>query len=160
MESRQSGIVEGIYIAPGAEMLPHAVREANVVRGKGIEGDRYFAGDGTFYEERKTGQDLTLIEAEALEALDAEQGIELSAAEARRNVLTRGVSLNDLIGRRFRVGEVECVGSRLCEPCDHLERVTRPGVLKGLVHCGGLRTDVVVGGWIQVGDSVEELGAA
>jgi hypothetical protein len=160
MRDRQSGTVEGIYIAPSATDLPYALKEANVVPGKGIQGDRYFAGDGTFYEERKSGQDLTLIEVEALEALGAEQGIELSPAEARRNVLTRGLALNDLIGRRFRVGEVECVGSRLCEPCDHLERITRPGVLKGLVHRGGLRTDVVVGGRIAVGDSVEELGAA
>jgi MOSC domain-containing protein YiiM len=160
MERGQSGTVEGIYIAPSATVLPHAVAEANVVPGKGIEGDRYFAGDGTFYQEGKTGQDLTLIETEALEALEDEEGIELSPAEARRNVLTRGISLNDLIGRRFRVGDVECVGSRLCEPCDHLERVTRPGVLKGLVHRGGLRTDVVVGGRIAVGDPVEELGAA
>jgi MOSC domain-containing protein YiiM len=160
MERGQSGTVEGIYVAPGATVLPHAVEEANVVPGKGIEGDRYFVGDGTFYEERKPGQDLTLVEVEALEALAIEEGIELSPAEARRNVLTRGLSLNDLIGRRFRVGEVECVGSRLCEPCDHLERVTRPGVLKGLVHRGGLRTDVIVGGRIRVGDSVEELGAA
>jgi MOSC domain-containing protein YiiM len=160
MDEGQSGTVEGIYIAPSATVLPHAVEEANVVPGKGIEGDRYSAGDGTFYEERKPGQDLTLIEVEALEALAAEEGIELSPAEARRNVLTRGLSLNDLIGRRFRVGEVECVGSRLCEPCDHLERVTSPGVLRGLVHRGGLRTDVVVGGRIAIGDSVEELGAA
>jgi hypothetical protein len=160
VSSGQVGIVESIFIAPSAEVLPRAVGEADVVPGKGIEGDRYFAGDGTFYEERKSGQDLTLVEAEALEALEAEAGIELSAAEARRNVLTRGVSLNDLIGRRFRVGEVECVGSRLCEPCDHLERLTKPGVLKGLVHRGGLRTDVVVGGRIAVGDPVEELGAA
>jgi MOSC domain-containing protein YiiM len=160
MESLQSGTVEGIYLAPSATVLPHTVEEANVVPGKGIEGDRYFAGDGTFYEERKPGQDLTLIEVEALEALAIEEGIELSPAEARRNVLTRGLSLNDLVGRRFRVGEVECLGSRLCEPCDHLERVTRPGVLKGLVHRGGLRSDVIVGGRIAVGDSVEELGAA
>src|SRR3954447_10539498 len=160
MSSEQSGVVEGIFIAPSAEVLPHAVDEAEVVPGKGIEGDRYFAGDATFYEERKSGQDLTLIEAEALEALEADAGIELSAAEARRNVLTRGLSLNDLIGRRFRVGEVECVGSRLCEPCDHLQRITKPGVLKGLVRRGGLRTDVVVGGRIAVGDDLRELGAA
>jgi MOSC domain-containing protein YiiM len=160
MAQPQSGVVEGIFIAAAAEMLPHRVDEANVVPGKGVEGDRYFAGDGTFYEERKPGQDLTLIEAEALEALGAEDDIELSAAEARRNVLTRGVSLNDLVGRRFRVGEVECVGRRLCEPCDHLERITRPGVLKGLVHRGGLRTDVVVGGRIAVGDALRELGPA
>src|SRR4051812_7902298 len=99
MEARQSGTVEAIYIAPRATVLPHAVEEANVVPEKGIEGDRYFAGDGTFYEDHKSGQDLTLIEVEALEALAAEVGIELSHAEARRNVLTRGLSLNDLIGR-------------------------------------------------------------
>jgi hypothetical protein len=160
VEALQSGTVEGIYVAEAAEELPHAVPAATVLAGRGIDGDRYFAGEGTFFEDRKPGQDLTLIEAEALEALAAEHGIELSAAESRRNVLVRGVSLNDLVGRRFRVGGVECVGNRLCDPCSHLEGITAPGVLKGLVNRGGLRADVVADGHVAVGDSLEELPAA
>jgi MOSC domain-containing protein YiiM len=162
MADFQSGTVVGIHIAPGAEQATHSVEAANVVAGRGIEGDRYFRaeGDGTFYEPGKQGQDLTLIEAEAIEGLAADTGIELGPGEARRNVVTRGVALNDLVGRRFAVGEVEAVGNRLCDPCSHLEKVTRPGVLKGLVDRGGLRADVVRGGAIRVGDPVQELGPA
>jgi MOSC domain-containing protein YiiM len=130
------------------------------VPGQGLEGDRYFAGNGTFYAERKDGQDLTLIEAEAIEGLAREHGIELGAGESRRNVVTRGIGLNDLVGRRFRVGEVECVGRRLCDPCSHLEKLTEPGVLKGLVNRGGLRADILTPGRISVGDEVLDLGAA
>ena len=100
--------------------------------GSGLEGDRYFAeATAPSTRPRKTGQDLTLIEAEAIEGLARDDGIELAPGEARRNVVTRGIALNDLVGRRFRVGEVECVGSRLCEPCSHLERLTQPGRAEG-----------------------------
>jgi hypothetical protein len=151
--------VEAIFIAAEAEAAPAPVEALEAVAGRGLEGDRYFAGGGTFFEERKTGQDLTLIEAEAIEALAQEEGIELGPGESRRNVVTRGIGLNDLLGRRFTVGDVECVGRRLCDPCSHLERMTQPGVLKGLVNRGGLRADIVRGGRISVGDEVQDLGA-
>jgi MOSC domain-containing protein YiiM len=125
--------------------LPHPV-EAVDVTAEGIVGDRY-----------GNTRDLTLIEAEALEGLLADTGIELSAAESRRQVLTRGIRLNDLVGERFAVGGVECVGQEWCEPCSHLQSVTRPGVLSGLVHRGGLRADIVSGGRIAVGDTVTPL---
>ena len=162
MAEFQSGTVVGIHIAPRAEEPTHAVEAASVVAGRGIEGDRYFRaeGDGTFHEPGKEGQDLTLIEGEAIEGLARDTGIELGPGEARRNVITRGVALNDLVERRFRVGEVEAVGRRLCDPCSHLEKLTQPGVLKGLVDRGGLRADVVRGGSIRVGDEVRELGPA
>jgi MOSC domain-containing protein YiiM len=89
--------------------------------------------------------------------MEAETGVPLNHEESRRNVLTRGISLNELVGRRFRVGEVECVGIELCEPCAHLQGLTREGVLRGLVHRGGLRADVLAGGTIAAGDSVEAL---
>ena len=152
--------VEAIFLVPAAGAAPQAVEEAAAVAGRGLEGDRYFAGEGTYYADGKDGQDLTLIEAEAIEGLSADTGIELTPAESRRNVVTRGVALNDLIGRRFTVGEVEAVGNRLCDPCSHLEKLTKPGVLKGLVERGGLRADVVRGGQIEVGDAVRELGPA
>ena len=85
------------------------------------------------------------------------QGVGLAPAEARRNLVVRGIELDGLIGKRFRVGEVECLGQRRCEPCAHLERLTRPGVLRGLVHRGGLRADVLSGGEIRPGDRIEAL---
>jgi hypothetical protein len=151
------GSVEGIYIAPEAEAPAQAVDEVHTVAGQGLEGDRYFTGDGTFFEERKNGQDLTLIEAEALEDLTRD-GIELGPGEARRNLVTRGIALNDLVGHRFAVGEVECIGQRLCDPCSHLQRLTKPRVLRGLANRGGLRADIVMGGRIAVGDEVRDLG--
>jgi MOSC domain-containing protein YiiM len=162
MADLQSGTVESIHIAARAEEDTRPLEAVTVVAGRGIEGDRYFRtdGSGTFHEADKHGQDLTLIEAEAIEGLAADTGIELGPGEARRNVVTRGVALNDLVGRRFTVGEVEAVGNRLCDPCSHLEKLTQPGVLKGLVERGGLRADVVRGGAIRVGDELRELGPA
>jgi MOSC domain-containing protein YiiM len=147
------GRVEEINIAAELEGRPEPVRAVDALAGQGLRGDRYFADDPN--ENREEGRDLTLIQAEALEGLLEEHGIELSAAESRRNVLTRGIDLNALVGERFTVGEVECVGVELCEPCDHLQSLTKPGVLRGLVHRGGLRADIVRGGRIAVGDAVE-----
>ena len=96
---------------------------------------------------------MTLIEEESLDDL-ASLGVDLSMAEARRNVVTRGIRLEGLIGRRFAVGDVVCRGARLAEPCAHLERLTRRGVLRGLVHRGGLRADILAGGVVVLGDRV------
>jgi MOSC domain-containing protein YiiM len=142
------GSVEGIHIAPVESELPHAVDSVDVTD-DGVVGDRY-----------ATSRNLTLVEAEALEGLLADTGIEVSAAEVRRQVLTRGIALNDLVGVRFRVGEVECVGEELCEPCNHLQSLTKPGVLRGLVHRGGLRADIVQGGRIAVGDEIVRVSSA
>jgi MOSC domain-containing protein YiiM len=151
------GAVEGLYLAPAAEAPCEAVEAGEAVAGRGLRGDRYFQRQGTFGGPGATGHELTLIEAEALEELAAASGIALDPAEARRNVVTRGVDLNALAGRRFEIGEVEIVGRRLCEPCAHLQRLTRPGVLRGLVHRGGLRADIVRGGTIRLGDQVRPL---
>ena len=142
------GSVDGIHIAPVESELPHAVDSVEVTD-EGIVGDRY-----------AKHRNLTLVEAEALEGLLADTGIELSAAEVRRQVLTRGIALNDLVGERFRVGEVECVGEELCEPCNHLQSITKPGVLRGLMHRGGLRADIVQGGRIAVGDEIVRVSSA
>jgi MOSC domain-containing protein YiiM len=149
-----SGRVEAIFVAERAGSLPRAIDEAELLPGRGVRGDRYFAGEGEFSHLPSSGRDLTLIEAEAVEALAAEHGIEIEPAEARRNVLVRGVDLNGLVGKRFFVGEVECRGDRRCDPCSHLEKLTRPGVLRGLVDRGGLRADVLSRGTIRVGDQV------
>jgi MOSC domain-containing protein YiiM len=148
------GAVSGIYVAPVREGRCEPVDSAEAVAGRGLRGDRYFYGDGTFSPGTLSGRNLTLIEAEALDELAAEHGVELDPADARRNVLTRGIALNDLVGEEFMVGEARCVGRRWCEPCAHLQRLTVDGTLRGLVHRGGLRADVVGGGKIAVGDPV------
>jgi MOSC domain-containing protein YiiM len=103
------------------------------------------------------GHDLTLIEAEVLDELTLTDGHRLGYTEARRNIVTRGIALNTLVGQRFRVGDVECIGRRLCEPCAHLERLTHPGVLRKLIHRGGLRADILTTGSITEGAAIESL---
>src|SRR4051812_35328938 len=139
-----TGRVEGIFITSQKHALPEPVERAKAVAGKGLEGNRYFFDDGA-----PPGNALTLIAAEALERLEGEAGIALGGAESRRNVLTRGIDVNELVGKRFRVGDVECVGVELCEPCTHLESLTQPGVIKGLVHQAGLNADIVTDGEIS-----------
>ncbi|HEY2937196.1 MAG TPA: MOSC domain-containing protein [Gaiellaceae bacterium] len=145
-----SGRVEGIFISAEHGELPRAVESARAIAGKGLEGNRYF-------DEGAPESELTLISAEALEALRAEHGIELEAAASRRNVLTRGIDLNALVGKRFRVGDVECRGVELCEPCLDLESMTQPGIIKGLVHRGGLNAEILTDGELRPGDAVAEL---
>jgi MOSC domain-containing protein YiiM len=148
-----TGTVTAIAIAPAAGEPMQALDSATAIPGHGLEGDRYADGAGTFSGNPGSGRDLTLIEAEALGELAA-AGIELDPLDARRNLVVAGIDLDALIGRRFRIGEVECSGARRCEPCAHLERLTGPGVLRGLVHRGGLRADVLTGGTIAVGDAI------
>lgn len=152
-----NGVVVSIQIAQAATSPMRAVAEVHAVAGKGLEGDRYFKQTGTFSNEPGLGRDVTLIEFEAVQALKRDYGIDLSAADARRNIVTRGVALNHLIGREFKVGEVTLRGVRLCEPCAHLENLSRKGVMRGLVHRGGLRADILTGGMIRVGDAVNPL---
>lgn len=151
------GRIEAIFIAPEAEAAMRAADAAEAIAGSGLAGDRYQKGIG-YYSQRPLpggGRQLTLIEAEALEALREETGIELAPAETRRNVVTRGVRLNDLVGRRFTVGPVHCEGVRLCEPCVHLEELTGKPVNRPLIHRGGLRANILSGGVIRVGDAVQ-----
>lgn len=151
------GTVELISLSTKAEGPMTVVSAAEAVAGRGLRGDRYERGAGTFSTPNGRGYDLTLVEAEALEEL-VERGVNLAPEAARRNLVVRGVTLDDLIGEHFRVGEVECFGQRRCEPCAHLERLTSPGVLRGLVHRGGLRADVLSDGRIQTGDRLKAVG--
>jgi MOSC domain-containing protein YiiM len=138
--------VEAIHL--GQEDVPElwTVESVQAVAGKGLEGDRHFHADGA-----RPGQALTLVEAEVVE------DVALGPGETRRQLTVRGVGLNELVGKRFRVGEVECYGVELCEPCLHLESMTRPGIIKELTHRAGINADIVVGGTIRVGDAVTEL---
>ncbi len=139
--------VEAINIGPSDAIGP--VGSVRAVAGQGLEGDRYFAPGGA-----GPGEALTLIDAEVLE------NVGLSGSQSRRQVVVRGVRVSDLIGKRFRIGDVECLGVEICEPCRHLQQMTRPGIVKDLIHRGGLRADILSGGTISVGDRVlEELPA-
>jgi MOSC domain-containing protein YiiM len=143
-----SGVVEQIAISPDRAALPGSVPSVRAEAGRGLEGEYHWS------EQPEAGQSITLIAAEALDGLRADTGIELSHEASRRNVLTRGVDLNALVGRRFTLGAVECEGIELCEPCNTLAKLTERGVLRGLVHRGGLRADILSGGEIAVGDAV------
>ncbi len=150
------GSVLGIYIAPAAAAAMQELQRARVVAGRGIEGDRYFDGRGYYSDVRPlTGRRLTLIDVGDLEALERETGIVLGPHECRRNLITRGIRLEHLIGRRFRVGEIECYGERLCPPCGYLEKVTgKRGVNKGLTDRGGIRAEILLDGEIATGDVI------
>jgi MOSC domain-containing protein YiiM len=149
------GIVESIYIASAAAVPTRAVDAVLAIPRVGLEGDRYALKLGTFYKPHPDFE-LTLIEAEAIEALGREYGVELAAGDARRNLVTRRVALNHLVGKEFTVGDVRIRGIRLCEPCDHLQKLTGKPVIKGLIHRGGLRAQILSEGVIHAGDSVLE----
>jgi MOSC domain-containing protein YiiM len=152
-----AGTVEAIFTAESAGQPMTARDEVSAVAGRGLEGDRYSARKGYYSEQPSPGggRELTLIEGEVLEALAAERGIELAPQECRRNVVTRGVRLNDLVGKRFRLGSLLCEGVRLCEPCAYLEELTGKPVNEPLVHRGGLRANILDGGTLRIGDAVE-----
>lgn len=147
----RQGRVEAILTAAEAESPLERVATVKAVAGRGLEGDRYYDGRGTFSGPGR-GYQLTLVEADVLDSID------LPWEQARRNIVTRGISLNALVGRHFAIGAVECVGRRLAEPCSHLEGLTRPGLLRPLVHRAGLRADIVCGGSISTGDHVSVVG--
>lgn len=147
------GTIQSIHIASAAKAPMQAVGQVLAIPGVGLEGDRYALQQGTFFKPEPDFE-LTLIEAEAIAALKRDYGVELAAGDARRNLVTRGVPLNHLVGREFQIGEVRIRGLRLCEPCSHLEAVTGRPVIKGLRHRGGLRAQILKGGIIQAGDAV------
>jgi MOSC domain-containing protein YiiM len=154
------GEVVSIHIAPDEGDAVVEVGEVQAVAGRGLEGDRYFHRSGTFARKWDPGNEVTLVESEAVEALGRDYDIQLGPGETRRNIMTRGVPLNHLVGREFRVGDAVLRGERLCDPCGLLERMTRPGVRHGLLHRGGLNAAIVVGGIIRKGDRVCSDGAA
>lgn len=157
MSEASPGSVESLFVAPAAGAPCVAQHRVRAIPGAGLEGDRYTAGIGTFSDTPGEGRQLTLIAAEALEALAVEDGIALTGADARRNVVTRGVDLGALLGRRFRIGEVECIAVRECPPCQTLQERTQEGLLRALAGRGGLRADIVSEGHIALGDPVVAL---
>ncbi|PYS60277.1 MAG: hypothetical protein DMF74_18995 [Acidobacteria bacterium] len=149
------GTIISINIAPEAEAPMQSISEVRAVPGQGLEGDRYFADKGTF-SKPQPDRELTLIEAEAIEALRSEFQVDFGLSASRRNIVTRGVPLNHLVDKEFWIGDVKARGLRLCEPCSHLQRLSHPKVLPGLVHRGGLRAQILTEGMIRVGEIVRE----
>lgn len=150
----ETGEVVAIHIAAVAAGAMSSVDEVQAITGKGLAGDRYFSGVGTYSGVPEPGRQVTLIEAEAIEAASKEAGVDFRSSDSRRNIVTRGVPLNDLVGREFRVGGVTLRGVDFCEPCSHMIQISGKRVLHSLVHRGGLRADIVTGGVIRVGDVV------
>jgi MOSC domain-containing protein YiiM len=135
-----------------------SLAQTRAIAGRGLQGDRYHDQIGTYSSDPGSGREVTLIESEAIEALKRDYGVEIDAAQARRNLVTRGVALNHLIERQFTVGAVTLRGMRLCDPCAHLEKLSRKGALRGLIHRGGLRAEVITGGVIRIGDTITLVG--
>ena len=150
------GNVVSLHIARDAAVPMESTREAKAVVGQGLEGDRYFNGTGHWSKTPGVSREVTLIELETIEALEQEKNIAIAPGAARRNIVTRGVPLNHLVGREFQVGAVRLRGTRLCEPCAYLEGLTQKGVLAGLIHRGGLRAEIVTGGTIRVEDIITD----
>jgi MOSC domain-containing protein YiiM len=149
------GTVVSINIAEKAEARMKQVDAVRAIPGQGLEGDRYFNKQGSF---TKPGpeRELTLIEAESIEAFRKEFQLEYDLGASRRNVVTRGVPLNHLVGKEFWIGDVKARGIKLCEPCSTLQRLSHPKVLPGLVHRGGLRAQILSEGIIRIGQTIKE----
>jgi steroid delta-isomerase-like uncharacterized protein len=151
------GRVISIQIAPAAGVPMQSAESVRAVAGQGLEGDRYFTKQGTYSTTPGAVRDVSLIESEAVEAMNAKLGTAFAPGAMRRNIVTRGVPLNHLVGHEFRVGEVRLRGEQLCQPCTYLESVTQIGVKAAMQHRCGLRARILVGGTIHQGDAVTAL---
>ena len=155
-----TGKVVSIFISPTKGAAMTEVDEVKAIEGIGLDGDRYAQGAGTFSKKDAPTREVTLIESEAIEAAATSYGVELGLGDSRRNIVTRGVPLNHLVGDRFQVGDVVLEGLKLCEPCSRLEKLTQQPVRKAFAHRGGLRARVVRGGSIRSGDEVRGVEAS
>jgi MOSC domain-containing protein YiiM len=151
------GSVLSIQIAPNGTDKLRKIEQVNAIEGMGLEGDRYYNRTGTYSDKHDESREATFIESESLDALAKDYNIELEGTESRRNISTKGVALNHLVGKEFKVGEAVFRGVRLCEPCTHLEEVSGKPARKGLIHRGGLRAQIVKSGLIRVGDEIGSL---
>ncbi|MSP68231.1 MAG: MOSC domain-containing protein [Alphaproteobacteria bacterium] len=153
-----AGRVLSLHICARGSAPMDSPPEIACVAGKGIAGDRYLLGTGTYSAKPREDRQITFLEVETLRALKRDHAIDLAAAETRRNVVTEGVPLNHLVGRRFRVGAVVVEGLRLNVPCQYLEDLTaKPGLFKALIHRSGLNCRILEGGVMRPGDAVTPL---
>ena len=151
-----AGKIVAIFIAKQASTQIESVSEANLVAGRGIEGDRYFHGQGTFSKKLKglPDRELTLVEAEEIDAFNKKHSAGFKHGDFRRNILTSGIRLNDLVGVQFWVGGALVEGVRLCEPCKHLGAYLAPIVATEMAGRTGLRARIVSSGTVKVGEEV------
>ncbi|QDU28332.1 MOSC domain protein [Anatilimnocola aggregata] len=151
-----AGELLAIGIAPQAKAPLELCESVEIIAGRGIVGDRYSAGKGAGQKGKiDDEQQVTLIAAEAIAAACEESGLPITHLITRRNLLVQGVPLNDLVSKTFRVGEVILRGLQPCDPCGYLEKQTFAHIKQALLKRGGLRTVVLQGGTIRVGDAVE-----
>ena len=149
--------IRAIFVAPGAGEPLVSVEQVLAIEGKGLEGDRYSLGQGSFSRWPDAGRAVTLIEQESIDAIAREFGIDLNEGRSRRNLVTTGIRLEKLNGRKFRIGSALLRGSRVCMPCKYLERLVGPGTYEAMRGRGGLRADVYESGVIAVGDEIKIL---
>ena len=151
------GRLDHIHICAKGSQDMTELREANLIAGKGIEGDRYFLGTGTYSDKPAPDRQVTLIESETLEALSRDHNMDLTPVESRRNLTVTGVPLNHLVGKKFRVGEVVLYGGRLNTPCQYLDDLLGKKLFKLLLNRSGLNCEIVEGGVIRPGDTVSSM---
>jgi MOSC domain-containing protein YiiM len=145
--------VETIVITTSEGQPCFEVTEVNAHAGRGLEGDRYFAGTGKF-KKLEPKRQATFIEVEAIEAVARDYGIPLDVTEPRRNIVTRGIALNHLVGKTFTVGKATFKGIKLCEPCEYMQGLVGKPVREPLKHRGGLNAEIVTSGKVRVGDGL------
>lgn len=148
------GSIQHIFVAPARAEPMIPLREVEALTDRGLRGDRYAEAANR----KSSAYQLTLIEIENIQAFAKTSGLPLAPHEPRRNLVTKGIALNDLCGKRFRVGDVELEGLELCEPCGKFAKRTHPTVVRFFVHKGGLKVRIIQGGIIRVGDTIGELG--
>lgn len=149
------GHLLAVHIAEQASVEMSSLDEAELVAGIGITGDRYATGKGHYSYKPHADRQVTLIEIETIEAIRRDHGIALEPHETRRNLTTRGVPLNHLVGQRFRVGEVILYGGRLNVPCKYLDELLDRPLFNPLLNRSGLNCQIVRGGHIRPGDVIE-----
>ncbi len=152
-----SGVVHAIYLAQKGGAALEAVDQGELETGRGLVGDRYYLGTGAFSEKMAGSPEaeLTMIESEEIEHFNRENDLSLGLGELRRNIITSGIRLNDLVGVTFLVGNATLEGIRLCDPCAYLSKTVTPEVLPGLVHRAGLRARILIGGTVRPGDVIK-----
>lgn len=153
-ETAWSGSVSGLHLAPRSFLPMRSAESLKLVAGVGIEGDRYASSEGFYSDRPEEGRQVTLFEVETLHALQRDHGIALKDSDHRRNITTRGVPLNHLVGARFRVGEVLLEGTRLSTPCRHIEQITGLEIFTPLINRSGLHARILEGGTVRLGDAV------
>jgi MOSC domain-containing protein YiiM len=153
IKSYMTGRITAIFVAPSRHAEQLAVEAAQLKTGKGIVGDRFFG-----FRQKQPGRNLTLIEVEAIEEFNITYGLTIDPNATRRNILTRGIRLNELVGKTFRVGAVLCRGVELCEPCRILARqiphesLSQAEIIRAFTNKGGLRAAVLSDGVVRLGD--------